>query len=171
MLKPRLRMPRPKSIASSARAWPTMRVSEATSDVVTKWNRFGSQAFRSSSGFRALANGTLPIVRRREGSLDPEVDPAVPQLFFPLRGEGFRLHEEDPPGFHLPRSDEAVSHVGCALPGKLPEIVVRHLDVRQHQLLHFGNGKGLGHADDVAGLREFLHFVGPGQVLRVFRRL
>src|SRR5512143_1912101 len=113
MLKPRLRIPRPKSIASNARDWPTIRVSEATSDVVTNRNRFGSHCFRRSSGFSVLANGSLPMVQRYEVSLDPEVDPAVPQLFFPLRREGFRLHEEDPPGLHLPRSDEAVSHVGC----------------------------------------------------------
>src|SRR3989339_63946 len=135
MLKPRLRMSRPNSIASSARAWPTIRVSGATSDVVANRNRFGSHGFRSSSGFRILATGTLPIARRRASSLDTEVDPAVPQLLFPLRGEGFRLHEKDPPGLHFPRSDEPVPHAGCALHGELTEVVVRHLDVRQHQLL------------------------------------
>src|SRR3989339_1837284 len=105
MLKPRLRMSRPNSIASSARAWPTIRVSGATSDVVANRNRFGSHGFRSSSGFRVLATGSLPFVRRRKSSLDPEVDPAVPQLLFPLR-----------------------------------------------------DGEILRHADEVAGLREFLHY-------------
>src|SRR5512135_3037611 len=135
MLKPRLRMSRPKSIASSARPWPTMRVSVATSDVVAKRNRFGSHGFRRSSGFSVLAIVSLSIWRCREGSLDPEVDPAVPQLLFSLRREGFRLHEEDPIGLHLPHCDEAVSHAGCSLHGELPEVVIRHLDVRQHQLL------------------------------------
>src|SRR3970282_276895 len=118
MLNPRLCMSRPKSIASSARPWPTMRVSGATSAVVAKPNRFGSHAFRSSSGLSVLAIGPLPIAHRRECSFDPEVAPAVPQRFFSLRREGFRLDEEDPAGLHLPGTGEAVPHAGGPLQGE-----------------------------------------------------
>src|SRR5512134_994056 len=169
MLYPRLRTFSPKSIDSRARCCPTIREREATSAVVPNRNRFGSHGDCSSSGVNDLAMDTPRRDDSTRTSLYPEIHPAVPQLLLPPGRKGLRLDEEDPPGLHAPRTGQAAPRLRGALHGELPQVVVRHPDVRQHQLLHLRHRKVLRHAEEVSRLGKLLLLVGARQVLRVLR--
>src|SRR6266542_6490741 len=112
--------------------------------------------------------GTAGVVRELCGLAKGEIDAAWKSLSSGLGGLRARLDDEAAGGLDLPRPREVILHGVRACEGELPQIVVRHRQVRQHEVLHLLGREVFGEAQGVARLWKLLFLVGllePGRVL------
>src|SRR6266536_4836053 len=104
--------------------------------------------------------GTAGVVRELCGLAKGEIDAAWKSLSSGLGGLRARLDDEDAGGLDLPRPREVILHGVRAREGELPQIVVRHRQVRQHEVLHLLGREVFGEAQGVARLWKLLFLVG-----------